>query len=189
MPAPPTSLSLSGKTLHRPGKSLAFYIHRFGRHLQHKRLSQALRWRLIGLPGRLMAYLWELLNKRSAQIRKISHRFSYALGDFNVPSFLLGDAQARNIRRVMAAHLVASRSYIARPFPGRIHLFQSSEHDDSERKGYVSRCEVWSGLAAGGLIHQVILGDHHTLLHEETCVQILAEKMGACLDELSTGRY
>jgi thioesterase domain-containing protein len=92
-------------------------------------------------------------------------RFGYSL----VPQF----------SSTVFANMLATRSYKAQPYSGRVTLFRATEpwkeDDCGTRLG-------WEGVAAGGMEVHEVPGDHFTLL-EEPHVQILAAQLKACLDQ------
>ena len=76
-------------------------------------------------------------------------------------------------KRLMAR---ASFSYSPRVYPGRIVYFLSEK-----RKEYFN--EYWYELADGGLDVTVVPGDHSAIWKEPN-VQVMAEKLRACLDKV-----
>jgi thioesterase domain-containing protein len=78
------------------------------------------------------------------------------------------------------AHQQATRTYVAKPYAGKLVLFRTAGQKEiwrpDPRLG-------WDGLAAGGVQVHYIAGDHATLLAEPH-VRTLAEKLRECLMEL-----
>ncbi|MBC8229645.1 amino acid adenylation domain-containing protein [bacterium] len=136
-------------------KSPTHYVHRLVYHLQHKQLTRV----LLGM---------------------VKSKFKYSKFK-SIIVYLFGSLQDRRIQRVFDAAGMAARSYVVRPYSGRITLLMNSEQNASEAyKDLFWR--VFSELAAGGFDYHVIPGGHYTIFREPY-VQVLAEKLRACLDE------
>lgn len=88
-------------------------------------------------------------------------------------------AQLRRRLGVFAAHRRALDGYVPRYAPQHITLFPARERLAQELP---DPAKVWSRLADGVEIHS-IPGDHYTILRPPH-VQILAERLHACLDTL-----
>jgi amino acid adenylation domain-containing protein len=73
----------------------------------------------------------------------------------------------------------AFNSYIPQPYPGKVVLFRAMD------ESHFSTLKSWKELAVGGLEIHNIPGDHLGIL-QEPHVRILAEKLGACIDQAIT---
>jgi len=100
----------------------------------------------------------------------------------------LGSAEQRAYLRLKAklfANSWALRRYAPQPYPGRIHLFLTSE---SLRSPHASRLG-WRELAANGAKVHEIPGTHATITGandakiEKAHMRVLAEQLRACLDK------
>jgi thioesterase domain-containing protein len=92
--------------------------------------------------------------------------------------------KVRNARNIVApdpvhrANFGAARSYLPKPYPGRITYFLAT----GERRWFAPDLRLgWSELAAGGVETYRVPGTHLTILREPH-VKILAEQLKACLD-------
>ena len=87
----------------------------------------------------------------------------------------------------------AKRGYVPQVYPSKITLFRASEPSVFTKlylptpEDWYNRDPLhgWSNLADGGLEIHDVPGDHFSLF-EEPHVQVLAEKLRACLDEGQT---
>ena len=75
-------------------------------------------------------------------------------------------------------------SYILQPYQGRITLFLPTDTYQSLSPEHDPRL-YWKQLAAGGVEIYEVPGDHAGLL-EEPHIQVIAEKLRACLDQVQT---
>ena len=74
------------------------------------------------------------------------------------------DVQQQHLQQVLDGFTVATRDYIARPYPGSITLIRSTEFlQHPWKKGQGER---WAILANGGLHMHVIAGLHDDLFEE-----------------------
>ena len=80
---------------------------------------------------------------------------------------------------VLEANLYASQNYVMQAYPGKVTIFQASIASPSIR--YAPQ-GGWDGLALGGVEIHDVPGDHGSILKEPN-LQILAEKLKACLDK------
>ena len=83
----------------------------------------------------------------------------------------------------VSRHLVpppAGRTYFPLYYPGKITLFDPME---GSGEAYHDPYMGWQGLAAEMEVH-VIPGDRYTIFKEPN-VQVLAERLSDCLDNLS----
>jgi aspartate racemase len=78
-------------------------------------------------------------------------------------------------------NIQALRNYVPQVFPGRVTLFRSREQIIGV-SSYGDPQLGWGELAAGGLEFHDIPGTHLGML-QEPHVQVLAEKLKACLDK------
>jgi amino acid adenylation domain-containing protein len=76
----------------------------------------------------------------------------------------------------------ASRNYVLHRYPGRVTLFKASE-DLSPTPSHPTL--GWSDWAAGGVDVQVVPGNHANMVYKPN-VQILAEKLSACIDRVQS---
>ena len=73
----------------------------------------------------------------------------------------------------------ASRVYVLHRYPGRVTLFKASE----DLSGTLSDPTLgWSDWADGGVDVQIVPGNHANMVYEPN-VEILAEKLTACMEE------
>ena len=84
------------------------------------------------------------------------------------------------------AHLQADRDYVPQVYSGRAILFRARE----PLEDYLEWCSVeyhlgWDDLVAGGLEIQEVPGNHFNMF-SEPYVQVLAEKLQACLAQAQT---
>jgi thioesterase domain-containing protein len=104
----------------------------------------------------------------------------------------LGHPLPHHLQRafVAEANMQAKKGYVPQVYPGRITLFRASEPSVFTQL-YLPRPEDWynrdplhgwGNLAEGGLDLHDVPGDHFSLF-EEPHVQVLAERLNACLDE------
>ena len=113
------------------------------------------------------------------KIWKIVHKFYIDIGRpvpraFRDPEEAIHQAYGKAI-------LQDPGGYIPQVYPGRVTLFQASEHLSIPWYHYDSKMG-WDGLAAGGLENHEIPG-HHTSMFEEPHVRVLAEKLRECIDK------
>jgi amino acid adenylation domain-containing protein len=86
-------------------------------------------------------------------------------------------ALARTLARVERSALKAGKTYVPKPYSGKLTLFRASRQPEWF---HPDPALGWGRLAAGGLeIHEV--PGHHGALAHEPRVAILAEKLEACL--------
>lgn len=93
-----------------------------------------------------------------------------------------GSALLDAIDRVRAAGVRAGRNYVPPWYPGRVTLFRSAEPPDGIQFCTVDPFYGWRSRAGGGVDVHTVPGKHVGLL-EEPNVRVLAEKVGACLQE------
>jgi amino acid adenylation domain-containing protein len=89
----------------------------------------------------------------------------------------VGSQQVRQLLQVFKANLQAISRYMPQRYPGRITLFCASEQVME-----VTQAPGWAKLAAGGVETHKIPGDHYAIV-QEPHVQILAERLRACLNQ------
>jgi thioesterase domain-containing protein/acyl carrier protein len=73
------------------------------------------------------------------------------------------------------ANMLARDTYVPKIYPGRVIFFQTRDNQDAPYR--------WENLMTGGIEVHEIPGTHETLL-QEPHVQIVAEKLKACLAQL-----
>ena len=84
------------------------------------------------------------------------------------------------------------RCLVPQPYPGRIHLFLVNGVPEGSPDG---RCSGWHEWAAGGAEIHVVPGTHDTIAEskstatEGASLQVLAEQLGACIDEALADGY
>jgi thioesterase domain-containing protein len=88
--------------------------------------------------------------------------------------------------QIMTRIRTAMKTYTLRAYPNQIIFFEATESPVPwpKSKDYLSFRDDrsdWAKVATGGLEIYPIPGDHLTIF-DEPCVQILAEKLRACLD-------
>ena len=84
--------------------------------------------------------------------------------------------ESRIDKPVWTANTQASRNYRPQVYPGSVVLFKISGR--SPYNPYLG----WKGLAAGGIDVHVIPSTHYEIL-QEPGVQVLAQKLRACIDQ------
>ncbi len=76
----------------------------------------------------------------------------------------------------------ASRSYVAKPYPGRVTVFRAIEQDKTTGVGYYRDAGLgWGELAAEGVEIYAVPGSHLSMVQEPN-VEVLAQEMKALLD-------
>lgn len=85
----------------------------------------------------------------------------------------------RIVKKVRAACLEAERSYVPRPFSGRVILFRS---DHIPLGQLTDPRAAWSDYATRGLEVYEVKGNHENILLEPQ-VQFVAERLKACLED------
>ncbi len=122
-------------------------------------------------PQEKVIYIWERLEWHiSKRIPKPIRQLFFHLRNLdNSPQTLY------NVN-VLEANLHASKNYIPQVYPGHITLFQAKLRSS---KRYSDAQGGWGDLAKGVEVHE-IPGDHTSILREPH-VQVLAEKLKACL--------
>ena len=89
-------------------------------------------------------------------------------------------SQAQPFLELCKADFRATRNYILNHYPGRITLFKAAQ----ELAGISSDPSLgWSEWAAGGVEVHVVPGNHATMVYQPH-VEVLAEKLRACLDQV-----
>ena len=92
-------------------------------------------------------------------------------------------SQAQPFIELCKADLRATRNYVLHRYPGRITLFRAGE----ELGGASSDPTLgWSEWAALGVGVEIVPGNHATMVYKPH-VEVLANKLRACLDLLSEG--
>jgi thioesterase domain-containing protein len=86
----------------------------------------------------------------------------------------------RNLRQVRKGLRIAARSYVPRPYSGRITLFQA---DQKSLRDAFDPKSGWGTLAAGTFEVQHVPGDHNSMFAEPQ-VAILAQRLKACMEQV-----
>ncbi len=90
-------------------------------------------------------------------------------------------SQARHFVQLLKTDSRTVRDYALHPYPGRVTLFKAS---DEERVGTSPDPTLgWSEWAAGGVEVYAVPGNHANMGYEPH-VQVLAEKLRACLNQV-----
>ena len=84
-----------------------------------------------------------------------------------------------HLKRVRRANSRAIRTYVARPFAGRIALIESEQTARRPERG---ARRGWARVASGGLDYVVAPGDHRSMLREPQ-VRVVAERLARLLDD------
>jgi len=88
-------------------------------------------------------------------------------------------------------HMQAARSYVPQVYPGQVTLLRASQPSTFYKRQDMSRPEDWydrdpehgwGKAAGGGLVIHDVPGHHHSMF-EEPNIQVVTEKLQACLDE------
>ncbi len=120
------------------------------------------------------------------KIQKFNHKLNHSLNKIGCKLYLgIGRPLSNNLQdfTFQQENIQASRNYVPQVYPGRVALFRSR---DQIIDVDVSSCRDpqlgWGKLAAGGLECHEVPGTHLGML-QEPHVQVLAEKLTACLDK------
>jgi thioesterase domain-containing protein len=108
-------------------------------------------------------------------------QLSYVLAQAQAAKLVASDVDLDQLRRHLLVFITngeARRSYTPQTYPGRVTLLRAAERADS-----FDPILGWDSLAAGGVKVYTVPGDHYTLLKEPN-VQVLAERLRTCLDEI-----
>jgi len=92
-------------------------------------------------------------------------------------------SQARRFVTLLRSDLRASQNYRLHLYPGRITFFRASESLAGTSPDPTSG---WSEWASGGVEVHAVPGNHATLMYEPH-VEVLAEKLTACLNQAQSG--
>ncbi|MCL5670564.1 MAG: alpha/beta fold hydrolase, partial [Acidobacteria bacterium] len=88
-------------------------------------------------------------------------------------------SQARRFVKLLRSELWATQNYGLRLYPGRIAFFKASE---TQEEASSDPTMGWSEWASGGVEVHVVPGNHANLIYEPH-VEVLAEKLTACLNQ------
>lgn len=88
-------------------------------------------------------------------------------------------AMPESFRKVHEANAAAEKAYIARPYPGKVTLFNARERQWSD---WINPMPLWKKLALGGIESISVLGKHYSIL-DEPHVSDLAEKLEVVLQK------
>jgi len=101
--------------------------------------------------------------------------------------------QVQHKSLLQQAHEQADRDYIAQVYPGRVILFRASEQPVEWLEEWLQWWGIdpklgWGSLVTGGLDLYEVPG-HHMNMFKEPYIQVLAEKLQACLDQVQANVY
>jgi thioesterase domain-containing protein len=108
-------------------------------------------------------------------------QLSYVLAQAKAAKLVASDVDLDQLRRHLLVFITngeARRSYTPQTYPGPVTLLKAAERADS-----FDPILGWDSLAADGVKVYIVPGDHYTLLKEPN-VQVLAERLRTCLDEI-----
>jgi thioesterase domain-containing protein/acyl carrier protein len=88
-------------------------------------------------------------------------------------------SQARRFVEILRSDLRATRNYALHLYPGRITFFKASETLDGTS---ADPTMGWSEWASGGVDVKIVPGNHANMMYPPH-VEVLAEKLTACLNE------
>lgn len=117
----------------------------------------------------------KLKNKVQERLHKIVHKVDPTM-EIPLPDV----PEAPRLSAIAEAHEQAVRAYVYKVYPGRATFFQAMDrarHEGWEPDPY----KVWGWRIAGGLEIIEVPGDHVSIV-QEPYVQVLAEKLRACLE-------
>ncbi|BAY48760.1 condensation domain-containing protein [Scytonema sp. HK-05] len=143
-------------------------------------------------------YLWQLGLSKSLwqEVRELLQRKREVMIGQLYLSLGHSLSQAYSRALVTEANMQAKKGYTPKVYPGRVTLFRASEPSTFSKlylptpKDWSSRDPQhgWSGLASEGLEIHDVPGDHFSLF-QEPHVQVLAQKLKACLNQAQTNSY
>ena len=93
--------------------------------------------------------------------------------------------QVRRLIELCKSDFRASRNYLLHRYPGRVTLFKASEDLSGNR---LDATLGWSDWADGGVDVQSVPGNHATMVYQPN-VEMLAQKLGACIDRCFATEY
>ncbi|MCB0207970.1 MAG: acyltransferase domain-containing protein [Anaerolineae bacterium] len=105
--------------------------------------------------------------------RKFGALFQKAEGTAETPWPNFKAPEIRCLLRVLRANDQAGRRYSPQPYPGQVTLFKTASSHPNDTWG-------WEAISAGGVELHSIPGHHMNVLRSPQ-VQVLAEKLSACL--------
>jgi amino acid adenylation domain-containing protein len=116
-------------------------------------------------------------DQQVAHVFEEAKRVEWILPDVTLPQF-------HHFVRILKTHTDAWRRYVPQTYPGQVTLFRASEesHEGSQEPGM-----GWSAWAMGGVEIHEVPGDHLSMMHEPH-VQVLAQRLHACLDLVAKDR-
>jgi amino acid adenylation domain-containing protein len=137
---------------------------------------------LASLSGR------QKLDYAARKLRTIRRRIRSRLWGAAYKFFDRFGARAREhlpavLQNVKEANFMAARDYVPKPYAGNVTLFLAS---DEVLADVIHPEQLWKKLALGGVEAHSIPGDHVNLI-DEPHVQVLAERLRACLAVASGG--
>jgi len=137
-----------------PEDDAAYLVEVFGKHLSLS-LEQLRRFNSEDQ----LVYVWETARKAN-----------WVYPEFTLPLF-------KQFVHVLRVHTNAMRQYVPKTYNGRVTLFRAAEPSDSSPP---EADMGWGRLAAGGVDVQIVPGDHLSML-QEPHVEVLSERINACL--------
>lgn len=114
---------------------------------------------------------------------KIDEQLTYLLSEAKMAELLppdVGFSQIHRLFHVFKTHAHAIQKYQPRIYPGRVTLFQAREQLEENLQDSTMG---WNNLALEGVDVNPIPGNHYTSLRKPN-VQVLAEKLKACIEKL-----
>jgi aspartate racemase len=118
------------------------------------------------------------------KIQRFNDKLNHSLNEIGCKFYLgIGRPLPNNLQdfTFRQENIQASRNYVPQVYPGRVTFFRS--RDEIIRvSSYRAPQLSWGELAAGGLECHEVPGTHLGML-QEPHVQVLAEKLKACLDK------
>ena len=92
-------------------------------------------------------------------------------------------SQAHRLIELCKSDFRASRNYVLHRYPGRVTLFKAGEDLSGN---LLDPTLGWSDWADGGVDVQIVPGNHATMVYKPN-VEILAEKLAACIEQVQLG--
>ncbi len=128
-------------------------------------------------PQEQLVYIWQRLKWQICKrIAKPIHQLSLISGNVE------RSPQTLHNLSVLEANIHASKNYVPQVYPSHITLFRAKLRSS---RYYFDPQGGWGGLASQGIEIHEIPGDHNSILIEPH-VQVLAEKLKACLDRVQS---
>jgi aspartate racemase len=118
------------------------------------------------------------------KIQRFNDQLNHSLNEIGCKFYLgIGRPLPNNLQdfTFQQENIQASRNYLPQVYPGRVTLFRSRDQI-IDVSSYADPHLGWGELAAEGLEFHEVSGTHLGILQEPN-VQVLAEKLKACLDK------